>query len=159
MDMKLCLASRARNLVSFCFYFSTAGIVENFCYIQCEIQVTVSLILTEIDCWFVSRKHDNFLHHEVSHILSTSLVTWILLLVFHLLIQSGNSCFSPFLITSFWLILILHILTIKSMTGKQCLETILGKYCFLIDKINQLVSFGSLNGFCLIVNTYLFHLS
>ena len=47
--MKSCLASRARNLEWFCFYFSTAAILENFCYIQCKSQVTVSLILTETD--------------------------------------------------------------------------------------------------------------
>ena len=45
--MKLCLVSRARNLVLFCFYFSTTAIAEDVCYSQCEIQVTVGLILTK----------------------------------------------------------------------------------------------------------------
>ena len=45
--MKPCLASRTRNLVLFCFYFSTAAIAEDICYSQCKIQVTVSLILTK----------------------------------------------------------------------------------------------------------------
>ena len=45
--MKLCLASRARNLVLFCFYFSTTAIAEDVCYSQCKIQVTVGLILTK----------------------------------------------------------------------------------------------------------------
>ena len=45
--MKPCFASRARNLVLFCFYFSTAAIAEDFCYSQCKIQVTVDLILTK----------------------------------------------------------------------------------------------------------------
>ena len=44
--MKPCLASRARNLVLFCFYFSTTAIAEDFCYSQCKIQVSVGLILT-----------------------------------------------------------------------------------------------------------------
>ena len=45
--MKPCLSSRARNLVLFGFYFSTAAIAEDFCYSQCKIQVTVGLILTK----------------------------------------------------------------------------------------------------------------
>ena len=45
--IKLCLASRARNLVLFCFYFSTTAIAENFCYSQCKIQETVSQCKTQ----------------------------------------------------------------------------------------------------------------
>ena len=45
--MKPCLASRARNLVLFCFYFSTTATAEDFCYSQCKIQVTVGLMLTK----------------------------------------------------------------------------------------------------------------
>ena len=45
--IKLCLASRARNLVLFCFYFSTTAIAENFCYSQCKIQETFSQCKTQ----------------------------------------------------------------------------------------------------------------
>ena len=45
--MKPCLSSRARNLVLFGFYFSTAAIAEDFSYSQCKIQVTAGLILTK----------------------------------------------------------------------------------------------------------------
>ena len=44
--MKPCLGSRARNLVLFCFYFSSTVIAEDFCYCQWKIQITVALILT-----------------------------------------------------------------------------------------------------------------
>ena len=45
--MKSCLASRARNSVLFCFYFSTTAIAEGFCYSPCKVQVTVGFILTK----------------------------------------------------------------------------------------------------------------
>ena len=57
--MIACLAGRARNLVLFCFYFSTASIAEDFCHSQCKIlSVIVGLILTK-KTWSCFEKNIN----------------------------------------------------------------------------------------------------
>ena len=55
--MDHCLARYSRNLVLFCFYFSIAEIIKDFCGSQCNFQVTYGLYLyIKLWSWFEIHK-------------------------------------------------------------------------------------------------------